>query len=161
MKSQLTAFSEFPCPWTCCFSLAALHTVFKFWQFLTPRLGMVLFGLILFGTLCFLDLDACFLSRLGKFSDIMSSNIFSVSLFFPSKPLHRRCWYAWYCPEGLLSGPHFFLFFLFCSASVISISLSSSSLIHSSVLCNLLWIPSRVFLTSVIIHFCLALLYIF
>ena len=41
-------------------------------------LGVGLFAFILFGTLCFLDSAVCFLTRLGKFSAIMSSNRFSV-----------------------------------------------------------------------------------
>ena len=39
-------------------------------------LCVVLFGLILFGTLCFLDLDVCFLS---KISEIFSYYFFQIS----------------------------------------------------------------------------------
>ena len=55
-------------------------------------------------------------------------------------------------------------FYLFCSASVISTTLSFSSLIHSSVSSNQLLIPSSVILILVIkfVFFsCLVLLYIF
>ena len=44
--------------------------------------------------------------------------------------------------------------FLFCSAWLISTTLSSNLLIYSSVLSNLLLIPSSVFLISVILFFC-------
>ena len=111
-------------------------------------LGVVLFGLILFGTLCFLDLDVCFLSRLEKFSAITSSSTFSApffSLFSFSNQynvnvrmlmLSRK---IFKCTQFL----NYFLFFF--SASIISITLSSILLIHSSIPSNLLLIYSSLF----------------
>ena len=58
-----------------------------------------------------------------------------------------------------LSSALFILFTLFCSSEVISTILSSSSLIRSSASDILLLIPSRVFLTSVIMLFVLAYLF--
>ena len=42
---------------------------------------VVLFELILFRTLCFLDPDVCFLSQLVMFSGITTSNVLSAPFF--------------------------------------------------------------------------------
>ena len=55
--------------------------------------------------------------------------------------------------------PHFFSFF--CLASVISTTLSSSSLIHSSVSSNILFIPSSVYFISFILFFISVWFFIF
>ena len=53
----------------------------------------------------------------------------------------------------ILSSVLFISFTLFCSSEVISSILSFSSLIHSSASYNLILIPSRIFLISVIVLF--------
>ena len=69
---------------TCCFLFATLIFsylfIYLFAILFTVCLGMVLFRLILFGTLCILDLGVCSFSYLGKVSAIMSSTMFSVPL---------------------------------------------------------------------------------
>ena len=52
----------------CCFSLAVLISSLysAFAILITVCLGLTLFGLILFGTLCFLDLDICFVSQVKE-----------------------------------------------------------------------------------------------
>ena len=65
---------------TCGFSLAAFNilSVSLILAILsTMCLGVILSGLILFGTLCFLNLDVCFLCEVRKFSAITSSNMLS------------------------------------------------------------------------------------
>ena len=49
---------------------------------ITMYLGVVLLGLILFETVCFLDLDVCFVSQVRKFPAIMSSNMSSDPFLF-------------------------------------------------------------------------------
>lgn len=68
----------------CCLSLAVLLSSLysTFAILITVCLGLTLFGLILFGTLSFLDLDICFVSQ-GSFQ-LLCSKVFSApfSLFF-------------------------------------------------------------------------------
>src|SRR5574337_1321273 len=94
---------------------------------------------------------------LGKFSTIISSKIFSYLFFFSSSsctPIIQMLVCLILSQRSLrLSSVLFILFTLFCSSEVISTILSSSSLIHSSASGILLLVPSRVFLTSVIVLF--------
>ena len=67
---------------THCFSLAAFNILSSsliFAILITVCLGVALFELILLGTLCFLDLAVSFY-RLGKFSTIIYSDMFSAPL---------------------------------------------------------------------------------
>ena len=105
------------------FSILSLPSVFAI--VVTVYLGAVLFGLILFGTLCFLDLGDCFLSLVRQvFSFCVFRRILGPFLFSPLDSLSYECWCGGYCLSDLncpLSVP------LFCSVSVIPTSLSSSS----------------------------------
>ena len=122
-------------------------------------LGMVLLELIMFGTLYFLDLDI-WISRIGKFWVIMSSNKFSVrfSLFSPWDP-YNECSRMLF-QRSLKLSSSFYSFF--CFTLVISIALYASLLIHSSVSFSVLLIPFSVVFISLIVFFvCLVVLYIF
>ena len=118
-------------------------------------LGLFLFGFILYGTLCASwTWVAISFPMLGKFSTIISSNIFSDPFFFSSSsgtPIVQMLVHLMSQTSLRLSSILFILFSLFCSLAVISTVLSSSSLIHSSASVILLLIPSRVFLISVIV----------
>ena len=68
---------------TCCFLFATLIFSLYLFMFLLPfylQCFLVIYRLILFGTLCILDLGVCSFPYLGKFSAIMSSTMFSVLL---------------------------------------------------------------------------------
>ena len=68
----------------CCFSLAVLISSLysTFAILITVCLGLTLFGLILFGTLCFLDLDICFVSQVKEvFSYYVQMYSLLLSLF--------------------------------------------------------------------------------
>ena len=96
-------------------------------------------------------------SMLGKFSTVISSKIFSYPFFSYSSSVTliilMLVYLIWSQRSLRLSSALFILFTLYCFSEVISIILSSSSLIHSSVSDILLFIPSRVFLVSVIVLF--------
>ena len=108
---------------------------------------------LVWGSLHFLDLNISF-PILGKFSTVISSNIFSVPLFFSSSsgtPIIRMLVCLVLSQRSLrLSSILFILFSLFCSVAVISTILSSRSLFRSSASVILLLIPSREFLISCI-----------
>ena len=117
-------------------------------------LGVFLCGLILYGTLCtswtWVTLSS---SRLGRFSAIISSNIFSsplsLSLSPPSgTPIMQMLVHLMLSQRALKLSP---FFFFFCSDSVISTNLSSSFVICFSVSSDLLLIPYSVFYISVIV----------
>ena len=105
----------------CCFSLAAFNILFfslVFAILIIVCFGEFLFGLILYGNLSASQawVTVSF-PRLGKFSAIMSSNMFSsplLSLLFLG-PLHCKYQCAWCCPSSLLNSPHFISFFSFFS----------------------------------------------
>ena len=107
-------------------------------------------------SLHFLNLTISF-PILGKFSTIVSSNIFSVPFFFSSSsgtPIIRMLVHLILSQRSLrLSSSLFILFSVFCSVVVISTILSSRSLIHSSASVILLLIPSREFLISFTVLF--------
>ena len=94
---------------------------------------------------------------LGKFSTIISSKIFSYTLFLSyssGTPIISMFLCLILFQRSLrLSSVLFILFTLFCSSGVISTIISSSSLIRSSASNILLLIPFRVFLISVIVLF--------
>ena len=150
----------FPFYVTCCYSLAAFNILslcLVFVSLICLCLGVFLLGFILlWDSLCLLDLICYFLFHLGKFSTIISSKNFSYPFFFSSSSGRPIIWML-VClilsqrslrPSSVLS----ILFALFCSSEVISTILSSSSLIHSAS-DILLLIPSRVFLISIIVLF--------
>ena len=118
-------------------------------------LDVFLLGLILYETLCFLYLSGYFLFHVRE---VFNYNLFKYFLrfflfLFFWNPYDSNV--ALIFPIHLWVYPQFFSFFfsLFYSSAVISISLFSSSLIHSSASIILLMIPSRVFLISVIVLF--------
>ncbi|XP_004273873.2 intraflagellar transport protein 25 homolog isoform X2 [Orcinus orca] len=119
---------------------------------------MFLFGFILYGTLyaSWTWVTVSF-PMFGKFSTVISSNIFSEPFFFSSSsgiPIFRMFVNLMLSQRSLrLSSILFILFSFLCSLAVISTILSSSSLICSSASFILLLIPSRVFLISVIVFF--------
>ena len=98
-------------------------------------------------SLHFLDLDVCFLSQVRKVFSYYVLSAF-LSLSSPSGfPIMRTLVLLMFSQRSLkLSSFLFILFFFFCSASVISTTLSSSLLIHSSASFSLQLIPSSVFL---------------
>ena len=116
----------------------------------TMCLGVFFFGLILYGTL-FTSWTSVTVScpRLGMFSAIMSSNIFSgvLSLSSPSgTPIMQILLYLMLTQKSLkLFSFLFILFPSFSSAAVISTTLSSSLLIHSFVSFSLLLSLSSIF----------------
>ena len=120
-------------------------------------LNMFLLVFILCGILCacWTWLTASF-SILGKFSTIMTSNIFScpLSLFSFWDPYNVNVGEFNVVPEvseAIFISFHSFFFILFFS--VISTILSSRSLICSFVSVILLLIPSSIFFISVIVLF--------
>ena len=94
---------------------------------------------------------------LGKFSSIISSNIFSIPFFFSSSsgtPIIQMLLHLMLSQRSLRqSAILFMLLFLSCSATVISNILFSRSLFHSSASVILLLVPSTVFLISFIVLF--------
>ena len=122
-------------------------------------LGVFLLGFILYGTLCASSTRVTIsFPMLGKFSTIISSNIFSDSFFSSSSssgtPVTQMFVHLVLSQRSLrLSSVLFILFSLFFSSAVISTILSYSSLIHTSASVILLLIPSRVFFFSVIVLF--------
>ena len=124
----------------CCFPLAAAFNIFSLYlifdSLINMCLGLFLLGLILYGTLCtswtWLTISC---PILGKFSTIISSNIFSAPFFFSSSsgtPVIQMVRLMLSQRSLRLSSILFILFSLFCSAVVIFTFLSSRSLIHSS-----------------------------
>lgn len=109
--------------------------------------AMVFFRLILFETLCFLDLDVYLLLRLRKFSTIMFSNMFFslFSLFPYGTPVMWNLLHLMWLQKFLKLFS--FLFPFFYSASVISSTSSSRLLNHASASFNLLLSPSNVSLS--------------
>ena len=137
----------------CCFSLAAfnifsLNLIFD--SLSNMCLGVFLLGFILYGTLCtsWTWLTISF-PKLGKFSTIISSNIFSDPFFFyfsSGTLIIRMLVHLMLSQRSLrLSSVLFILISFFCSAVVISTILSSRSLIHFSASVVLLLILSREF----------------
>ena len=110
----------------CCFSLAvfnifSLHLIFV--SLINMCLGVFLLGFVLYGTLC----TSCTrltlsLPILGKFSSVVSSNIFSVPfffLFFFWDPYNSDVVEFNVVPEVseiVLNSFHFFFFVLLCGS---------------------------------------------
>ena len=137
----------------CCFTLAAfnifsLYLIFD--SLINMCLVMLLLGFILYGILCtfWTSLTISF-PILGKFSIIISSNIFSVPFFFSfssGTPIIQMLMCLMLSQWSLrLSSILFILFSLFCTVGVISSISSSRSLIRSSASVILLLIPSKEF----------------
>ena len=105
------------------FNIFSLYLIFD--HLIKFCLGVFLLGFILYGTLCtsWTWLTISFLI-LGKFSTIISSNIFSVPFFFSSSsgtPIIRMLLHLMLSQRSLrLSSILFILFSLFCCAVVIS-----------------------------------------
>ena len=121
-------------------------------------LGVLLFGLILYGTLCpsWTWMTVSF-SRLGKFSPVISSNMFSAPFYLSSPSGTPILWifvHLILSQRALkLSSFLFILFPFFCLVAVISTTPSLSLLIHFSVSFSLQLIPSSVFFISVTVFF--------
>ena len=113
-------------------------------------------GLVVWDSLCFLYLKSAFFSRLSTFSGIISfSNSLPLSpslvSFWMPTLAHRMLFEESLRLASLFKIP----FSPFCSAWVISITLSSGSLVHS-LSSNLLLILSSILFVSVIVFFSLA-----
>ena len=145
----------FPLYVSCCFFIAVfafniLSLCLVFVSFISICLGIFPLGFILYGILCasWIWLIISFF-MLGKFSTIISSQIFSCPFFLSyssGTPLIQMLVHLILSHRSLkLSSVLFILFTLFCSSEVISTILSSSSLIRSSASDILLLIPSKVF----------------
>jgi len=124
-------------------------------------LGGCLFEVhLIWDLLCFLNLDICFLLQVRE---IFNHNFFKYTL----DPL--LCFSACNANVGtlkcyfraLLGCFHLNFFFPVCSADwLFYIFLSSSSLMHSSVLLCLLFIPSSVFISATELFMIMSFLYI-
>ena len=143
-EKSAVKYMGFPLCITCCFSLAAFNIISLFLVFvslISMCLGVFLFGFILYGTLCLLDLIDYFLFHVGE--------IFSYPFFFSSSsvtPIIQILVCLILFRSSLrLSSVLCILFTVLYSSEVISTILSSSSLICSSATDILLVIPSRVF----------------
>jgi len=118
-------------------------------------LGIFLLGFILCGT--FWTCVAIYFPILGRFSSIISSNIFLYPFILSSSSGTPITWMLvclmlsqW---SLRLSSLFFILFYLFYSASLIFTILSSISLTHSSASVILLLVPATVFFISVVVLF--------
>ena len=131
-----------------CFILAAFNTFLCliFVSLINMCVGVFVLGLIMCGTLCTSwTWAAISFPTFGKFSTIISSDIFSDSFFFSSSGT-SIIWMLVSLVRSLrLSSILFILFYLFCSSAIIPTILSSSSLICSSASVILLLIHSSVF----------------
>ena len=146
----------------CCFSLAAFN-IFSlcliFVNLINICLGVFHLGFILFGTL-WVSWSWVIISFpiLGKFSTIISSSIFSWSLFLSSSsgtPMIRMLGRFTLSQRSLrLSSFLLILSSFFLSVSFVSTVLSSTSLILSSASVILWLVPSRVFLSQ-LLHYSL------
>ena len=148
----------FPLYVSCCFFFAVfafniLSLCLVFVSFISICLGIFPLGFILYGILCasWIWLIISFF-MLGKFSTIISSQIFSCPFFLSyssGTPLIQMLVHLILSHRSLkLSSVLFILFTLFtlfCSSEVISTVLSSSSLIRFSSSDLRLLISSRVF----------------
>ena len=118
----------FPLYVTCCFSLAAFNILslcLVFVSLICLCLGVFLLGFILlWDSLCLLDLICYFLFHLGKFSTIISSKNFSYPFFFSSSsgtPIIRMLVCLLLSQRSQrLSSVLFILFTLFCPSEVVS-----------------------------------------
>ena len=156
LKNQLITLYRFTC-----MLFVAFHSLLLMFSLslisvnlITMSLSVFLLGLILYRTLCFLELSVSF-PMLEKGSAIIYSKIFSVpsSLYYPSGTPIMQTLVPLTLSQGSLKPSSFhYLFFLLFHGSDFSI-LSSNSLICSSVSCILLLIPSTLFFISVIIFF--------
>ena len=142
----------------CCFSLAAFNILclsLILVRLITMCLGVFLLGVIVPGMLCaswtWLTISS---PMFGKFSAIISLNIFSGPFFSPSGTPILQMLVCLMSQRSLrLSSFLFILFSIFCSAAVMSTILSSRSLIRSSASVVLLSIPSSALFTSVCLFF--------
>ena len=138
--------------------LLLIFFVFNLISLISMCLDVFLLGFILYGTFCasWTWLTISF-PKLGKFSSIIFSKIFLHPFFFSSSsgtPIIQMLVPLILSQRSLrLPSVLFILVSLFCSSEVIFTILSSSSLIRSSASDSLLWIPSGVFLISVIVLF--------
>ena len=119
---------------------------------------MFLLGLILFRTLCFLNLDVYFLFQIRKvFSYYVSKYDFCPCLFSPHIPV---MWMLLFQKSLKLSSFLFILFFFMLIFSDLHYSIFNS-LINSRISFSLLLIPSSVFFISVIVFFISVFFFIF
>ena len=120
----------------CCFSLAVLNifSLCLIFVILTNMcLSMFLFGFILYGTLCFLDLFDYFLFHVVEVLNYYLFKYFLIPFllfFFSGTPIIRMLVCLMLSQRSLrLSSILFIRFSLFCSVTVICTILSSSSFI--------------------------------
>ena len=127
-------------------------------------LGVGLFGCILFRVLWDSWRNVCFLLRVKKFSNIISSDKFSSPffLFSPSTYPLIWCYSAWCCPIGPLSylsfvKIFFFLLFLCLDSTALSPYSQILSLLH--LVCY--WIPQGYFSVKLLCSLALWLVWYF
>ena len=132
LKSQMITIWGFPCMLLAAFPLLLL--IFSLWplifvSLINTCLGVFLLRFILYGTLCFQDLNICF-PMLGKFLAISSNYFLRTFLFSFCDPFNVNFGALMSERSLKLFSFLFILFSLFCSAAVISTNtnLSSSSL---------------------------------
>ena len=113
--------------------LALESSLFNFYHFIIC-LGVDLFGVNFFRALCASYILISVFFRLGKFSDIISSNMFSIPFSSPSGiPVLRRLVLFILSHRSLILLSCFFIGFSVCCPDwVTSVIISSKSLIHSS-----------------------------
>ena len=111
-------------------------------------LGVFLLGFILYGTFCAFR-------TWGNFDYNLFKNLLILFIFLSWDPCSSNVRVFDIVLESLRWSSVLFIFFftLYCSSEIISTILSSNSLIRSSASGILLWLPSRVFLISVIVLF--------
>ena len=149
LRNQLLTLGEFPCMLIVDFSLAAFN-IFYLYLIFHSLINVFLLRFILYGSLCASwTWLTVFFPILGKFSTIISSNIFWDPFFSSSSSgtliIHMLVHLMLSQRSLRLSSILFIFFSLFCSVVVIPTILSSRSLIRPSASGILLLIPSREF----------------
>lgn len=133
-----------------------------FTNLIAEHLGVVLFELILFRTLCFLAMDVCFLYQMREvfsyyFFEYIPSPL--ISLFLGTPTMWMLVYMIFF--QRSLKLFSFLLSFFFPVWPDFSITMSSSLLIHSYISSNILLVSSRVLFISVIIFFSIWFFYTF
>lgn len=134
-----------------------------FTNLIAEHLGVVLFELILFRTLCFLAMDVCFLYQMREvfsyyFFEYIPSPLISL---FLGTPTMWMLVYMIFFQRSLKLFSFLLSFFFFPVWPDFSITMSSSLLIHSYISSNILLVSSRVLFISVIIFFSIWFFYTF
>lgn len=136
----------------CSSNILSLSLIFT--NLIIEHLDVVLFELILFGTLWFLDLDVCFLYHIREvFSYYFFKYIPSPLISSSEAPIIWMLVYMIFSQRSLILFSFLFIYYYFLRSFDISTTISSSLLIHPYMSSNLLLISSRLLFISVIIFF--------